>query len=164
VTVNLRGPMLCCRAVLEHMMSHDEGILLNMTGGGGTSPLAGGSGYGCSKAGLIRLTDTLAAELRRAGSSVLVFAMGPGFVRTEMTMRQVTTPEGLEWIPSSKEALDAGKDRPPEDCARSAVELLRIARPELSGRIFGTGTDFQRILADLDRIQRDDLHTLRMRR
>jgi len=164
VTVNVRGPMLCCHAVLRDMMKRDEGIIINMTGGGATVPLPGGSGYGCSKAAVIRLTDTLARELERVGASILVFGMGPGFVRTEMTELQVQTAAGRKWIPSSKEALDAKRDRPPEDCAKATVELIRVACKELSGRIFGADTNFAEIAEQASEIHEKDLYVMRMKK
>ena len=163
VTVNLLGPMLVCRAVLPHMMARDEGIIINMNGGGSTGPLTGGSGYGCSKAGLLRLTDTLAAELEKEGSHVLVLAMGPGLVQTEMTQLQVDDPLGVKWIPSTKESLAKGNHRPPEDCARDTVKLIRIACPELNGRIFGAGDDFDQIARDAAEIKASDKRVMRGR-
>ncbi|MBI3721121.1 MAG: SDR family oxidoreductase [Fimbriimonas ginsengisoli] len=121
VTVNLRGPMLTTRAALAVMMKQDRGVILNMNGGGATYPLPGGSAYGSSKAALLRFTETLARELERAGSHVLVAAMGPGLVRTEMTQLQADSALGRKWIPSTADCLAQGKSRPPEDCARSTV-------------------------------------------
>jgi len=143
VTVNLRGTMLCCRAVLEHMLKRDSGIIINMSGG---NQIPGGTAYSCSKVGLIRFTELLAKELKQEGSSVLAFVMGPGFVRTEMTELQIETAAGRKWLPSSKEAVEQGRDRPPEDCARAAVKLIRAACPELSGGTFGPDTDFEEAL------------------
>lgn len=163
VTVNMLGSMLCMHAVLPHMMARDSGIIINMNGGGATSPLNGGSGYGCSKAGLLRMTDTLAVELEREGSSVLVFAMGPGFVKTEMTMLQIDNPMGRKWIPSSKDAMDAGLTSPPEACAEATMQLIKIACPELSGRIFGVGTDFEDIARRAKEIKEQDLCVMRGR-
>lgn len=148
VTVNLRGSMLCCRAVLPHMLKRDSGILINMAGG---NQIPGGTGYSCSKVGVERFTELLAKELKHEGSSVLAFLMGPGFVRTEMTEIQIQTPEGRKWLPSSKDAVEQGNDRPPEDCARAAVELIRVACPELSGGAFGPDTDFDKALRDAKR-------------
>lgn len=142
VTVNLRGTMLCCRAVLPQMMERDRGIIINMSGG---NRIPGGTGYSCSKIGVVRFTELLAAELAREGSSVLAFAIRPGFVRTEMTEYQVRTPAGRKWLPSSREAFERGADRPPEDCARTALELVRVAGPELSGGLFGPDTDFGKL-------------------
>ncbi len=145
VTVNLRGTMLCCRAVLPHMLKRDSGILINMTGG---NQIPGGTGYSCSKVGVVRFTELLAKELNQQGSSVLAFIMGPGFVRTEMTEIQIQTVEGQKWLPSSKDAVDQARDRPPEDCARAAVKLILAACPELSGGTFGPDTDFDNVLRD----------------
>jgi len=144
-------------------MERDDGIIINMNGGGSTVPLPGGSGYGCSKAGLIRLTDTLARELERVGSQVLVFGMGPGLVRTEMTELQTNTEKGREWIPSTAECFESGRTRNPDDCAKSTIELIRVACPELSGRNFGAGADFDDILKRKDEIQKDDLYVMRSR-
>ena len=144
VSVNLLGTMLCCHAVLPHMLERDSGIIINMSGG---NQIPGGTGYSCSKVGVARFTELLAKELKHEGSSVLAFLMGPGFVRTEMTDIQIQTPEGQKWLPSSKDAVEQGLDRPPEDCARAAVKLIRVACPELSGGSFGTGTDFEEALS-----------------
>ena len=59
---NLRGSMLCAQAVLPHMIERGAGIVINMSGGGAAGPMIGGSGYGSSKAALLRLTDSLAAR------------------------------------------------------------------------------------------------------
>ncbi len=164
VTTNFLGPMLCCRAVLPHMMKRNEGVIINMYGGGAVVPLPGGSGYGCSKAALLRFTDTLAGELAREGHRILVVAMGPGFVRTETTEYQTTNPLGVKWIPSSKEAIDAGDTRPPEDCAKSSVALLRVLSAEMHGRIFDTGMDFDDVARRAKEIKEKDLRVMRMRK
>jgi len=164
VTTNFLGVMLCSRAVLPHMMERNEGVIINMNGGGSWAPLPGGSGYGCSKAAVLRFTDTLAGELEREGYDILVLSIGPGFVHTETTDYQRTNPLGVKWIPSSKEAIDAGDTRPPEDCARSTVWMLKVARPEMNGRIFQTGMDFDEIAARADEIREKDLYTLRLRK
>jgi len=143
VTVNIRGTMLCCRAVLPHMLERDSGIIINMSGG---NQIPGGTGYSCSKVGVVRFTELLARELEHEGSSVLALIMGPGFVRTEMTELQIETPEGQKWLPSSKDAVEQGRDRPPEDCARATIELVRVACPELNGGTFGPDTDFEAAL------------------
>ena len=163
VEVNLRGSMLCCQAVLPHMMERDEGILINMSGGGAGGPLAGGTGYGCSKAAILRLTDTLASELKRVGSSVLVFAMDPEFNRTAMTEHLAEIPGAETWLPWIREQLDTGHGKKPEDCARTTVELIRRAIPELSGRAFHAGQNVAAIAEDATRIQEQGLMTLRFR-
>ena len=122
------------------MLQRDSGILINMRGG---NQIPGGTGYSCSKVAVIRFTELLAKELKHKQSAVLAFIMGPGFVHTEMTDVQIETPEGREWLPSSKDAVEQGKDRAPEDCALATMRLIRAACPELCGGTFGPDTDFQ---------------------
>lgn len=138
VTVNLYGALLLVREVLPHMISRDEGIIVNMDGG---RPV-GGTGYACGKAGLMELTRVLAEELRMMESSVMVFSAGPGLVRTEMTELQANTAAGRKWIPSTKEAFDSGRIRRPEEIARATIAMVKAARPESSGKSYGPDTDF----------------------
>ena len=62
---------------------------------------------------------------------------------TWATPRQA--PAGQEWLPSSKDAIDQGLDRPPEDCAVTTMELIRIACPQLNGQAFAAGQDMQAV-------------------
>ena len=147
VEVNLRGSMLCSRAVLPHMMDRGEGIIINMRGG---EHIPGGSGYSSSKVAVSRLTELMAKEQEREASGVVVIGMGPGFVRTEMTEKQLTDPQGRKWLPSSQAAIDAGRDKPPEACAAAAVALIRLACPGINGRHdFGPHTDFAKLAVEL---------------
>ncbi|HUS46839.1 MAG TPA: SDR family oxidoreductase [Phycisphaerae bacterium] len=133
MTVNLRGPMLCSRAVLPQMIERDEGIIINMAGG---TSIPGRTSYCCSKVALGRLTALLVKELESVGSSVVVFSMGPGLVKTKRTLVEAESPQGIRWNPGTKKAFEAGQDRPPEDCARAAVKLIARAGPELNGKFF----------------------------
>jgi len=133
MAVNLRGPMLCGRAVLPHMIVRNEGIIINMTGGTG---IPGRTSYCCSKAALNRLTVLLAKELESIGSEVLVFAMGPGLVKTKRTLVEAESAQGRRWNPGTKKAFEAGEDRPPEDCAKATMKLIARAGPEMNGQTF----------------------------
>ena len=135
LAVDLRGPMLCSRAVLPHMMERDEGIIINMKGG---SSIPGRTSYCCSKVALSRLTVLLAQELQTVGSSVIVFEMGPGLVKTRRTLHEAESPEGRRWNPHTARSFEEGKDRPPEECARAAVKLIARAGPDCCGKTFAT--------------------------
>ena len=164
VASNMLGAMICARAVLPHMIERESGIIINMFGGGAAKPLAGASAYGSSKAGQTRLTDTLAAELEAEGhTGVLVFSLSPGFVRTEATERHLNTPAGEKWL-GHGDRFAEGRDRPPEDCARAAVQLVRYACPEWNGRVFSPDDDYTALYADRETIAGDDLRQLRLRR
>ena len=164
VTVNLRGTMLCCRAVLPHMMERDTGMIINMDGGGGSGgPNIGGSAYGCSKAALVRFSEGLARELEQVGSTILVFCMNPGFVRSEMTEALISTPQKREWQVHVPRLMGSPQERPPDACAKATMRLLRIASRELSGRVFSVDTDFDEVERRKAEIQAGDLYVMRRR-
>ena len=82
IEVNLLGTFLCCHAVVPHMITHRRGKIINLSGGGAASPLPRFSAYGASKAAVVRLTETLAEELREF--NVQVNAIAPGLVDTRL--------------------------------------------------------------------------------
>jgi maleylacetate reductase len=80
VEVNLRGPFLCSRAVLPEMVSRGSGRIVNVSSEVGNEPSTDMTAYAVSKAGVTRLTDSLAAQLEPHG--IAVFAITPGFLPT----------------------------------------------------------------------------------
>ena len=162
VTVNLYGTMLCCRAVLPHMIERDTGIIINMDGGGGAGgPNVGGSAYGSSKAAIVRLSEGLARELEQIGSSVLVFCMNPGFVRTAMTENLISTPQKQAWQPHVSRLMGSDQEMRADACARATLRLLRIAGPALSGCVFGVHTDFEDVDRRRETIRDQNLYVMR---
>jgi NAD(P)-dependent dehydrogenase (short-subunit alcohol dehydrogenase family) len=163
VTINLLGTMRCCHAVLPYMMEKNSGVIINMDGGGGSNgPNVGGSAYGCSKAAILRFSEGLARELEEAGSSVLVFCMMPGFVRSRMTEYLVETPEKEKWQKHVRPLMGTDVELPPDYCAKATMKLLGIASGELSGRIFYVDTDYKQVEREKARIQEDNLYVLHL--
>lgn len=138
VEINLRGTFLLIHEVLPAMIKRDSGIIVSMNGG---RPV-GGSGYACGKAGLMELTRVLNEELRHENSNVLVYAAGPGLVKTEMTALQANSEAGKKWIPSTHESFESGRLRAPEDIAQATIKLLEIAKLENSGKYYTSAADF----------------------
>ncbi|MDQ3637022.1 MAG: SDR family oxidoreductase [Actinomycetota bacterium] len=81
---NLFGAWRLCEAAIPHMRREGYGRIVNVsTGLAALEDMGGGSpGYRISKTGLNALTRILASELR--GSGILVNAVNPGWVQTEM--------------------------------------------------------------------------------
>lgn len=155
VTVNLRGPFLCARAVLPGMIARGRGRIVNVASRAGVGPYPFASAYGVGKTALIRLTETLALELRGKGLSV--FAIHPGVVRTAMVDATLDDP----WVgPRFRQLLEQGADVPPERAAALVVALARGQGDRLTGRYITVDDD----LAQLTRaVQANDaLHTLRL--
>ena len=87
VEVNLLGAVITTRAVLPHFRERRYGKILNVSGGGATSPRPFFSAYAASKAALVRLTETLAGEL--ADTGIDVNAIAPGVLNTRMVAATV---------------------------------------------------------------------------
>jgi 3-oxoacyl-[acyl-carrier protein] reductase len=82
VSVNLLGTLHTCRAIIPRMLAGGGGRIINLSGGGAASPLPRFSAYAATKAAVVRLTETLAEELR--GHGVTVNAIAPGAVDTRL--------------------------------------------------------------------------------
>ncbi len=82
IDVNLRGPFLCTRAVVPHMIKGGGGAIVNASSVVGLYGNFGQTNYVASKAGIIGMTRTWARELGRY--NIRVNAIAPGFVATEM--------------------------------------------------------------------------------
>ncbi len=162
VEVNLFGTYLCCRTVLPYMIERDSGVIINMDGGGGTpGPFVGGSAYGSSKAAILRFTESLAGELEHIGSKVMAVCLNPGFVRSELSEKSVDTPYKAKWLPQVVDRLENDKGVPPDMCAKTAVKLLKVLAPELNGRIFKNGTNYEKVGENLEKIEAENLFVLK---
>ena len=64
LAVNLRGAVLCCRAVLPTMMAQRRGTIINIGSVVTSRVLTGSAGYTVSKYGLLGFSRVLAEELR----------------------------------------------------------------------------------------------------
>ena len=82
--VNVVGPVLMCQAFVPHMKTRGYGRVVNMSSGLGQLERMGPGlpAYRISKTALNALTRTLAAEV--AGNGILVNAVSPGWVKTDM--------------------------------------------------------------------------------
>jgi NAD(P)-dependent dehydrogenase (short-subunit alcohol dehydrogenase family) len=83
IAINLFGPIYLSRLLTPHFKRKRYGKIVNVSGGGATSPLPRISSYAAAKAGLVRMTETLAAELRE--DNVDVNAIAPGVLDTRLT-------------------------------------------------------------------------------
>jgi NAD(P)-dependent dehydrogenase (short-subunit alcohol dehydrogenase family) len=114
--VNLFGPLQLCLALVPAMRESGYGRVVNLSSGlGQLSEMGAGTpAYRISKTALNALTRTLAAEL--AGTNVLVNALCPGWVRTDMGGR------------SASRSVEQGAD--------TAVWLATLADGGPSGGLF----------------------------
>ncbi len=80
--INLYGTLLPCREAMRRFKVSGYGKIVNLSGGGATNPMPNLSGYASAKAAVVRLTETLAGELRPF--HVDVNAVAPGALNTRL--------------------------------------------------------------------------------
>ncbi len=85
VGTNLKGTILCTKAVSRFMVRARYGRIINMTSVVGQAGNAGQALYAATKAGIIGFTKAMAKEL--AGRTITVNAVAPGFIETDMTAK-----------------------------------------------------------------------------
>lgn len=83
INTNLKGVFVCTKAVTRQMMKQKAGRIVNVASIVGVSGNPGQANYVAAKAGVIGLTKTTAKEL--ASRNILVNAVAPGFISTDMT-------------------------------------------------------------------------------
>ncbi len=76
LAVNLRGAVLCCRAVLPTMMAQRRGTIINVGSAVTSRTLTGSAAYTASKYGLLGFSRVLAEEMRPHGVRVGVLSAG----------------------------------------------------------------------------------------
>ncbi|MBR4312342.1 MAG: 3-oxoacyl-[Bacteroidaceae bacterium] len=85
ISANLKSAFNFCRACTPLMMRQRSGSIINMSSVVGVHGNAGQCNYSASKAGIIGLTKSIAAELGSRGVRANVIA--PGFINTDMTSK-----------------------------------------------------------------------------
>ena len=83
INVNLIGTFNMTKNVINYMMKERKGRIINVSSVVGISGNAGQTNYAASKAGIIGFTKSLAKEV--ASRNILVNAIAPGFIQTDMT-------------------------------------------------------------------------------
>jgi 2-hydroxycyclohexanecarboxyl-CoA dehydrogenase len=77
LTINLKGPIIVTRAVLDQMIERKSGSIVNIASDAGRVGSSGEAVYSAAKGGVIAFTKTLAREMARYGIRVNCVCPGP---------------------------------------------------------------------------------------
>ena len=116
IEVNLTSTMRLCRGVLRGMMKARSGRIINISSIVGTTGNPGQGNYAASKAGMVGMSKSLAAEVASRG--VTVNCIAPGFITTAMTDKL-----GDAQKEKLLGAIPAGRMGESEDIAAATVYL-----------------------------------------
>ena len=127
IDTNLKGVFLCTKAVTRQMMKQRAGRIINISSIVGVAGNPGQANYVAAKAGVIGLTKTTAQEL--ASRNILVNAIAPGFITTEMTD---ALPEELK--ESMLKQIPLAKLGQPEDIAKAVAFFASDSASYITGQ------------------------------
>jgi len=125
--MNLKTAVVASKAALPHLIAAGGGRIVNIGAGAAGRAAAGMGAYAASKAGVERLTEALAAELR--DRNVTVNAILPGTIDTAANRAAMPDADVARWVE-------------PEAVADVVVFLASDAARAVTGaalRVFGRG-------------------------
>ena len=161
IDINLIGTFLMMRAMVPLMKARGRGKIINFAGGGeGAYPNF--SAYVASKGGIVRLTETVAAELK--SFNIDVNAVAPGAVSTKLLDDLLKAGPEKVGEETYKRSLEQKKNGgvSPEKAAELVVFLASDASNGISGRIISAVWDDYKIFpAHLKEIMESDIYTWR---
>jgi 3-oxoacyl-[acyl-carrier protein] reductase len=159
--VNFFAPARLCQQFIEPMRKKGWGKIINISGGGATSPRPDFSAYASSKAALVRLSETLAVEA--AGTGIDINCVAPGAMNTRMLDELLARgPSGAtrEYEKALKQKESGGAS--PDKAAELVLFLASPASDGITGRLFSAVWDpWQDLPARREELAKTDIYTLR---
>lgn len=139
--VNVRGTANCCRAVYPFFKNQRAGKIVNVASIAGRMPTKGLIHYAASKAAVINLTQTLAAEL--APHNINVNAVCPGWIWTpiynesealvKLAEKQGISPREV-FLRMVKDRCPLQREQTGEDIAHTILFLASEAAKNITGQ------------------------------
>jgi 3-oxoacyl-[acyl-carrier protein] reductase len=126
--VNVDGAFHTCQAVLPPMLHAHAGCIINISSIWGQRGASCEVAYSCTKAALIGLTRSLAAEL--APTHIRVNCMAPGVINTDM-LRELPP----QTLPELADQTPLGRLGAPEDIARAVAFLASEKADFITGQV-----------------------------
>ena len=162
IQVDLLSPIALCRAVSPWMIKRGGGSIINLSGGGATSPRANFSAYATAKTGLVRFSETLAEELRPY--NVRVNCIAPGAMNTamlnEVVDRGADASGQKEYAQAVKVQQDGGASI--QRVAQLCLFLVSDAARDISGKLISAVWDpWASLPKRIDELSSSDIYTLR---
>lgn len=95
--INLRTALNACRAAVPHLIEQGSGSIVNVAARAALAGTPGLAAYCASKSAIVRLTESLAGELKDYG--INVNCVLPGTIDTPQNRRAMPNADFAKWVP-----------------------------------------------------------------
>ena len=163
VQTDLFGPAFFIHSVLPIMKKQKKGKIINLSGGGATGPRENYSAYAVAKTGVVRLTETIAREVKK--DRIDINAVAPGAMTG--TMLEETLQAGAEAVGEAEYAKALERKEKGGASLSEAAELCLFLASEksdgISGRLISAVWDDWRNFSEqrIETMNHSDIYTLR---
>ncbi|MBX6378829.1 MAG: glucose 1-dehydrogenase [Clostridia bacterium] len=130
IAINLKGPIICARAVLDHMIERRYGKICSIASDAGRVGSSGEAVYSGAKGGVIAFSKTLAREMARYGINVNVVCPGP----TDTPLFRDIASYQPKIAGALEKAIPMGRLGKPEDLAPAVVFLVSDQAGYITGQ------------------------------
>lgn len=158
---NLFAAARLCHGLIPLMRKAGRGKIINLSGGGATNARPDFSAYGVAKCAVVRLSETLAEELKPL--RIDINCVAPGAMNTRMLEELLAA--GPEAAPLEYDRATKQKETGGASPARAAELIAYLASSEsdgITGRLISAAWDpWPTLASHRDELAASDIYTLR---
>lgn len=162
IETNLFGSAYLIKSFLPSFKKNNYGRIIQISGGGATSPMPNVSAYSASKAGIVRFIETIAVELEKF--NITANCIAPGALNTKMLEEYLEAgPEKLgEELYKKVLAQKKNGGAPIEKAVKLSVALASENYPKLKGKLISAlWDDWENFSEYKDILNESDVYTIR---
>jgi NAD(P)-dependent dehydrogenase (short-subunit alcohol dehydrogenase family) len=162
VNICLLAPIQLCRGFLPSMIKSRYGRIVNISGGGATTPRPNFSSYATAKCGVVRFSETLAFEVAHYG--ITVNCVAPGAMKSRLTEKILEA--GIEYAGNSEIESAQRISKKNLHAEKRAADLVHFLTTDscnqINGKLISAIWDPWEKLPDIAQdIRSNDVYTLR---
>jgi NAD(P)-dependent dehydrogenase (short-subunit alcohol dehydrogenase family) len=162
LNICLLAPVRLTRELLPKMIEKKFGRIVNISGGGATTPRPNFSSYATAKCGLVRFSETLSYEVAKFG--ILVNCVAPGSMNSALTRQILNAGKAHVGKKEFDSALHLIKEDPKTE--KKAAELVYFLATDeillLNGKLISAQWDpWEKLSMVEKKLSESDVYTLR---
>lgn len=161
--INFFSAALIIKLLLPKFKKQKEGKIIQLAGGGSSSPSIKRNPYATSKSAITRLVENVSEELKLLRTNVQINSVSPGIMNTKMFRKIIRSSKKILGNKINKELRAKNKKKTDYN---KIIELIFFLSSKYSNKITGKNIsanwdNWKNWIKDLQKIRNTDLYTVR---